>query len=120
MRTALNPKTVFNSLQYGFSQGLIVSGQRRVILSGQVGVDENERTVGPGMREQTEAALDNVEKVLAAAGGSIDQIIMLRIYIAESARNDQEAIAEALRNRFPNDPHPRHGSSCQGCRYKTG
>lgn len=83
-----------------------MTGQRRVILSGPVGVDADERTVGPGMRQQTEAALDNIEKVLAAAGGSITQVIMLRIYIVASARDEQEAIAEALRNRFPYDPPP--------------
>lgn len=107
-RMVVNPDTVFNSLQYGFSQGLVVTGQRRMLLSGQVGVDAQERTVGPGMREQAEAALDNVERVLAAAGGVISQVIMLRIYIRESASSteDQEAIAEALRQRFPSDPPP--------------
>lgn len=107
-RIVVNPDNVFNSLQYGFSQGLVVTGQRRMLLSGQVGVDAQERTVGPGMREQAEAALDNVERVLKAAGGNIGQVIMLRIYIRESASSPQEqdAIAEALRGRFPSDPPP--------------
>ena len=84
-KSAINPSTVFNSLQYGFSQGLVVTGQRRVMLSGQVGVNAQEQTVSGGMREQTEAALDNIELVLAEAGGTIDQVIMLRIFIREDA-----------------------------------
>lgn len=105
-RTVVNPESVFNSVQYGFSQAVIVTGQRRMLLSGQVGVDADERTVGPGLQEQTEAALDNVERVLAAAGATLAQVIMLRIYICESARADQEVIAQALRDRFPQDPPP--------------
>ncbi len=107
-KTAINPSTVFNSLQYGFSQGLIVTGQRRLMLSGQVGVDASERTVEGGMREQTEAALDNIELVLANAGGTIDQVIMLRIFIREdaSSQQEQEEIAAALLKRFPTNPPP--------------
>ncbi|QQB32863.1 hypothetical protein I6I07_19670 [Achromobacter deleyi] len=51
-RTVVNPDTVFNTVQYGFSQAVIVTGQRRMLLSGQVGVDAQERTVGPGLRDR--------------------------------------------------------------------
>lgn len=105
-RTVINPNTVFNTVQYGFSQAVIVTGQRRMLLSGQVGVDAQERTVSPGLREQADAAIDNIERVLAAAGGTLAQVIMLRIYICETAREDQESIAQVLRARFPNDPPP--------------
>lgn len=33
-------------------------------------------------------------------------MIMLRLYIVESARDQQEPIAAALRERFPNNPPP--------------
>lgn len=105
-RTVVNPDTVFNTVQYGFSQAVIVTGQRRMLLSGQVGVDAQERTVSPGLREQADAAIDNIERVLAAAGGTLAQVIMLRIYICETAREDQESIAQVPRDRFPNDPPP--------------
>ena len=96
----------FNSLQYGFSQAMEVPEGRRIMLSGQVGVDAQERTVGPGVAEQTATALDNVEKVLAAVGGDLSHVIMLRLYIVESAREQQEPIAEALRQRFAHNPPP--------------
>ncbi|USW92968.1 Rid family hydrolase [Pseudomonas proteolytica] len=105
-RRTINPPTVFNSLQYGFSQAMEVRDGRRILLSGQVGVDADERTVGPGVAEQTATALDNIEKVLAAAGGDLSQVIMLRLYIVESARDQQEPIAAALRERFPSNPPP--------------
>ncbi|MBJ2287594.1 MULTISPECIES: RidA family protein [Pseudomonas] len=105
-RKVINPTTVFNSLQYGFSQAMEVPQGRRIMLSGQVGVDAQERTVGPGIAEQTAMALDNVEKVLAEVGGDLSHVIMLRLYIVESAREQQEPIAEALRQRFAHNPPP--------------
>lgn len=107
MHQTLNPKSVFNSLQYGFSQAMIVPpGGRRVLLSGQVGVDAEERTVAGGLAAQTRAALDNVARVLAAADGTLAQVIMLRIYIAEEASEEQDAISEALLAYFPDNPPP--------------
>ena len=105
-RKVINPTTVFNSLQYGFSQAMEVPEGRRIMLSGQVGVDAQERTVGPGVAEQTATALDNVEKVLTEVGGDLSHVIMLRLYIVESARDQQEPIVEALRQRFAHNPPP--------------
>ena len=105
-RKVINPTTVFNSLQYGFSQAMEVPEGRRIMLSGQVGVDAQERTVGPGIAEQTATALDNVEKVLTEVGGDLSHVIMLRLYIVESARDQQEPIVEALRQRFAHNPPP--------------
>lgn len=105
-RRTINPPTVFNSLQYGFSQAMEVREGRRILLSGQVGVDADERTVGPGIAEQTATALDSIEKVLAAVEGDLSHVIMLRLYIVESARDQQEPIAAALRERFPSNPPP--------------
>ncbi|KFF46875.1 endoribonuclease L-PSP [Pseudomonas sp. BRG-100] len=105
-RKVINPTTVFNSLQYGFSQAMEVPDGRRIMLSWQVGVDAQECTVGPGIAEQTAMALDNVEKVLAEVGGDLSHVIMLRLYIVESARDQQEPIAEALRQRFAHNPPP--------------
>ncbi|WP_211315821.1 RidA family protein [Isoalcanivorax indicus] len=107
MRQTLNPDSVFNSLQYGFSQAMVVpSVGRRVLLSGQVGVDAEEQTVTGGLAAQTRAALDNVARVLAAAEGTLAHVIMLRIYIAEEASEEQDAIAEALLDYFPDNPPP--------------
>lgn len=105
-RKVINPTSVFNSLQHGFSQALEVPPGRRIMLSGQVGVDAEERTVGPGIAEQTTTALDNIEKVLAEVGGNLADVIMLRLYIVESVREQQEPIAQALRERFPHNPPP--------------
>ena len=46
----INPPSLFNSLQYGFSQVVETTGTRQLFLSGQVGVDHNEVTIAGGMR----------------------------------------------------------------------
>jgi 2-iminobutanoate/2-iminopropanoate deaminase len=107
-RQSLNPPELFDSLQYGFSQGLVLDAGRgrRVLLSGQVGVDANERPAEGGIGPQTDAALANIATLMKAAGGSLADVIMLRLYIAERARDEQQPIAEALRRHFPTNPPP--------------
>jgi 2-iminobutanoate/2-iminopropanoate deaminase len=73
-------------------------------LSGQVGVDEHERTVAPGLREQTDKAFDNIEAILREAGGDLSHVVVMRIYIAEAARDEQEQITQVLLERFPANP----------------
>ncbi len=103
-RRALNPRSLPDTIPYGFSQAILSHGGWRVHLSGQVGVNAEERTVGPNLESQTRAALDNVEALLRELAGNLSNVVMLRIYIVESARGDQRFIGHALRARFPVDP----------------
>lgn len=103
-RTVINPETVFNSLQYGFSQAVVIQGGQRVVLSGQVGIDAEENTVGANLSTQIEVALNNVEAILAEVGANLSHVVFLRIYIVDSVKNDQQAIVKALLERFPANP----------------
>lgn len=103
-RQTLNPGSVFDTQQYGFSQAVISQGGRRIQLSGQIGVDEHEHLVGDDLASQTHAALHNVRKILEHAGGSLQHVLMLRIYIAAAARDEQACIVTALREFFPVQP----------------
>ena len=99
-KIAINPKSVFNSLQYGFSQAIAVQGGQRVSISGQVGVDADENLKGTDLFSQAEAAFDNIELILAEIGGQLPDIVMMRIYILESERANQAAITKVLLSRF--------------------
>lgn len=103
-RRVVNPGSVANTLQYGFSQAVVTQGGRRVHLSGQVGVDAREHTVGPDLESQTRAAIDNIATILGETGGDLSHVVVLRIYLVESAREQQKFIGRALRERFPVDP----------------
>lgn len=103
-RSNVDPDTVFDSRQYGFSQAVVTFGGHRVHLSGQVAVDAHERTVGSDLPTQLPAVFDNIEKVLKAAGAAISEVVVLRIYLVESVREQQQAVVDELHRRFPKDP----------------
>lgn len=103
-RESRNPPYLPDTLVDGHSQAVLVQGDSRVLISGQVGVDTEGRLAGPDLAEQTEAALDNIERLLSSLGGDLLRVVMLRIYVAEFARYEQQAVVEALRQRFPVAP----------------
>ncbi|MGO2240742.1 MAG: Rid family hydrolase [Halomonas sp.] len=103
-RKPLNPSNLPNTLIEGHSQAVLVQGGTRVLMSSQVGVDIEGELAGPELTEQTEAALDNVERLLKGLGGDLSRVVMLRIYLAEYARYDQQVVMEALKHRFPIAP----------------
>jgi len=103
-KNIVNPESVFNSLQYGFSQAVVVQGGRRVLLSGQVGVDSNENIIASDLASQTNSSIDNIEKVLAEISGNLSHVSIMRIYILESEKNNQDVISKILLKRFPSNP----------------
>ena len=103
-RKPLNPPNLPDTLAEGHSQAVLVQGGCRVLMSSQVGVDTEGHLAGPELPEQTQAALDNVERVLSGLGGDLARVVMLRIYLVESARYDQHVVMEALKRRFPTAP----------------
>ncbi|CAD5275751.1 MULTISPECIES: Rid family hydrolase [Halomonadaceae] len=103
-RKLLNPPNLPDTLIEGHSQAVLVEGGTRVLMSSQVGMDSAGELAGPELAEQTEAALDNVERLLTGLGGDLSRVVMLRIYLAESARYDQQVVMEALKHRFPVAP----------------
>jgi 2-iminobutanoate/2-iminopropanoate deaminase len=105
-RREINPSTVFDSRRYGFSQAVAVEGGEHLLISGQVGVDAAERVVGHDLTAQTEAALDNLAQVIEAAGGTLADVVSLRIYVAASAASDLTPVGSALRARFGRDRPP--------------
>jgi len=101
-KETVNPAELFDSQQYGFSQIVIASGGRTVYLSGQVAWDAEQQIVGPGdLRVQTRQALENVKTAMAAAGGRLEDVVSMRIYIVEEALGESRHISQALRDYFP-------------------
>ena len=104
-RETHNPDELFNSLQYGFSQIALATGSRIVSISGQVGWDANQQIIGSGdLRIQTKQAFHNLETAIKMVGGTMDNILSLRIYIVASVMDDTASIREALQTFFPSSP----------------
>ncbi len=105
-RREINPEALFDSRQYGFSQAVSVTGGRHVFVSGQVGVDADEQVAGTDLTAQTEAALANLGHVLEAAGGTLADVVSLRIYVVAASGDDLSPIGRGLRQWFGQDRPP--------------
>lgn len=82
-RNAVNP--VSWSVEMGFNQGEVVSGQARTLyLSGQTAMSKEGRPEHDGdMAAQLALAVDNVEAVLAAADMSLTNLVRLNVYTTD-------------------------------------
>jgi len=101
----LNPRQLFDSRQYGFSQIVTAPPGTLVFISGQVAWDESGQIVGPGdLGIQTRKALENVATAMESAGGTLADVVSMRIYIIAGVLDDSSAIREALLSFFPDDP----------------
>ncbi|MFD3513494.1 RidA family protein [Streptomyces sp. NPDC058657] len=82
-RTAVNP--VNWSLDLGFHQGELVSGQTRTLyLSGQTAMNADGKPQHEGdMAAQLALSADNVEAVLAEAGMSLANLVRLNVYTTD-------------------------------------
>jgi 2-iminobutanoate/2-iminopropanoate deaminase len=104
---AINPKGLFQSRQYGFSQAVSASGSRTIYFSGQVAWDENQNIIGPGdLRAQTIQSLKNLELAVKAAGGSMSDLVSIRIYIRQDVIEQGRFIRDGLLEFFPGDVPP--------------
>lgn len=100
-KTCINPNELFNSIQYGFSQITVCKPGRFVFISGQVAWDENLQIVGKGdLKIQTQKALDNLKAAIESAGGTLENIAMLRIYKVDYIKEDGPVISELLKKYF--------------------
>lgn len=98
----LNPSDLPNWSE-SFSQVVVVrTGTTRTIyLSGQVSVDASNNVVGHGdLGLQTQMALENLSKALAAAGATPADVVRLGVYVKDYKHDQAAVIGAALRNVF--------------------
>ncbi|NAS26304.1 RidA family protein [Herbidospora sp. NEAU-GS84] len=82
-RTAVNPVTW--SVEFGFDQGELVSGQTRTLyVSGQTATNaEGKPEHLDDMAGQVALSLGNLEAVLAEAGMSLENLVRLNVYTTD-------------------------------------
>lgn len=73
-------------------------------VAGQVGIDPAVGEVaGPGVAEQTRQTFRNIEAVLEAAGASLDDVVMMRVYLTDT---DHFAEFNETYNALVREPFP--------------
>lgn len=106
-KQSINPPELFPSLQYGFSQIVVSQGCRTVYLSGQVAWNEEQQIVGQGdFQAQTYQALRNIQTAIQAAGGTMTDIVSMRIYFVHERYGEISCISQALKEFFPSEQPP--------------
>lgn len=100
-KKCINPNELFDSRQYGFSQIVIGEGSKMVFISGQVGWDENQKIVGKNdLKKQTQKAFENLKLAIQNAGGTLENIVMLRLYLVNYQQEEGSIISNVLKKYF--------------------
>ena len=102
----VNPNSLFQSLPHGFSQVVIASGNKMVFVSGQTAWDVRKNIVGgDSVLEQARQAFRNLKTAMEAAGGTLKDVVALRIYVVDYQAESGTAVGTALREFFsPQNP----------------
>lgn len=108
-RSVLRPEGVWNPADAGFghpqpfSQGVTSAPGHMVWVAGQVALDERGGVIGKGdPGAQSEAALENVQRVLAAGGATLADVVRLTVYLTDMAHLADVQVVRA--RYFPVDP----------------
>ena len=64
-----------------FSDGIVAGNT--LYVAGQEGTDESNKLAAGGVAAETKAALDNIEKVVKAAGFEMKDIVSVTVYLAD-------------------------------------
>ncbi len=83
----------------GYSPGILASGGRIVVVSGQGPED-----LSADMETQVRQTFDRIRLILEAAGGSLRDVVMLRVYFRNLAR-DLPAYRK-VRQEYFSEPFP--------------
>jgi reactive intermediate/imine deaminase len=67
-----------------YKPGVIVKGGKLLFISGKPPFDSNGNLVGKGdIKAQTKKVIENIKAVLEAAGGSLDDIVWVTVYLTD-------------------------------------
>ncbi len=83
----------------GYTPGILAEGRKLIVVSGQ-----GPRDFHADMETQARQTFDCVSKVLAAAGASLKNVVMLRVYFVHLAR-DLPAYRK-VRKEYLSQPYP--------------
>ncbi|MDQ2743660.1 MAG: Rid family detoxifying hydrolase [Chloroflexota bacterium] len=93
-----------------YSQAVAVG--ETIYLAGQGGFEASTRKlVGGGIGDQTRQAFRNLSEVIHAAGGTLDDLVSLRVYLAEDA--EFEGMNEVY-GEFFSPPYPARTTVAAG------
>lgn len=104
---SINPPSLFPSLEHGFSQGVVATGQRTLYISGQVAWNAERQLVGGSdLEAQARQAFTNLRTVVLSAGGTLDSVTLVRMYVVNYRPEQAAIIGAVFRSFFAGDSKP--------------
>ena len=100
-KTIINPPNL--APPRGFNHGILTSGGRLLFLAGQDGGDASGRIVAPGdLLGQFEQVLLNLRAVVEEAGGAMQDIVKLNVFVADrdAYRAQLKQLGQIFRDYF--------------------
>jgi enamine deaminase RidA (YjgF/YER057c/UK114 family) len=97
----INPTTIYPPTA-DFSQAIKVSGGSLLFVSGIIGYRPDGSMPGDAA-EQAEVAFTNLQQVLQAAGGTLDDIVKVNVYVREDFRLNRDALRDVRAKFFVKD-----------------
>ena len=87
-----------------FSAGTEAPAGRTIYISGQVSMNAAGNVVGEGdIKRQTETVLEHVKTVLEGAGGGMDDVVKVTVFITDMGLYDE---IHEVRRRYFDEPYP--------------
>ncbi len=92
----VNPKSLYDGSPLGLSHGTIDEGSALLFISGQVAWDLQHQVSDTSVAGQFTLALENLRRVLAEAGSSVDDLLQMKIYVRGELEEHMEELAPIL------------------------
>lgn len=92
-------------------KSIAVVSQGVVYVSGQLGKGEDGRPL-PTVEAQVQQALDQIERILAAAGSDLQHVLRMGVYATDIAH--LLVVSDAVRQRVPLNPPANFGVQVSG------
>ncbi|MEE9416920.1 MAG: RidA family protein [Acidimicrobiales bacterium] len=93
----INPESMYDSVQYGFSHAVKSTGTSTIHCAGQVAWDKDYNVVGGSdIGAQARQALSNLRTVLAAAGATPADVVRMRTYVVNHTPECLEPVGTAI------------------------
>lgn len=106
-KESINPPSLFRSLEHGFSQAVVASGRRTLYVSGQTAWDSKRQLIGGANLEgQARQAFTNLQAVVEAAGGTLADVVSVRIYVVDYRSEKAAAVGGVFRSFFSGEVKP--------------
>jgi 2-iminobutanoate/2-iminopropanoate deaminase len=99
-----NPSLPAPMCRGAYSSGVEAPSGRTIYVSGQVSLDAEGNVVGEGdVRLQTETVLEHVKTVVEEAGGGMEDIVKVTVFITDMGLYDE---IHEVRRRYFEEPFP--------------